>query len=756
MGSNGGLTKGKSHAKGGINMTVKSTGQQIEVEGGEGIINKYVMSDDDKYDFEGKEMTACEIASDLNQQNGNGVKFSCEETENTDLTPLDKEEGFAKGGGVHTMPNGEVILKYVNFEDGWRINLKRLKDYINQNKGNNKYVIIRQDSRKEQELWEFETLNEANAKFNELVELGKTYSKIEKQFAKGGGIAKTIKTQTNPRHLETDAVEEILEDLLFSKGGNIEMIECQNCGWDWKVSDGGDDLYICHKCNTDNEFSKGGNIFGTPNSETTKIAQKYIRENSQLLGLTDTMPTKVTTLDYAKSIRLADEYEAMKDAPTDRKVQEAYEVLAHETEMQYNAVIDKGYKLELWDGKGEPYANSAELLKDISDNKHMYVFATEGGFGEEPITDLQRDQNAMLRKTGYKDVKGKPLLVNDLFRFVHDFFGHSELGNSFGAIGEENAWMAHSRMFSPQARRAMTTETRGQNSWVNFGKHIRRSDNSIPKKGDSDYTPLGKRPFADQKMNLIGDDYTFAKGGEVPLLTGSLEERRKKFSELKLKFKKDGRGYYSSSINVDGNNWKWLIEGSEKHWTYTVEKNGNNIHDDGGVSLKKDWISSANNDYWQILNGECPHEEYANGGLVEWYDSKEKDMNRGNNESYIHAWDCVFGGDRPSISQVKKDLLKFLMEEGMTMQELHDQCEEIYARGGVLGDGEYYVYVVSIYNPNTTGNFPRETETIFVSAKSKFRAIWGLKVPKGFVVSRVVKELDFKGDPVISKKSDQI
>ena len=69
----GGLTKGKSHAKGGIKMKVKSTGQKIEVEGGEGIINKYVMADDEKYTFEGKEKTACEIASDLNQKQVMGL-----------------------------------------------------------------------------------------------------------------------------------------------------------------------------------------------------------------------------------------------------------------------------------------------------------------------------------------------------------------------------------------------------------------------------------------------------------------------------------------------------------------------------------------------------------------------------------------------------------------------------------------------------------------------------------------------------------
>jgi len=29
-------------------------------------------------------------------------------------------------------------------------------------------------------------------------------------------------------------------------------IECDNCGWSWKIKDGGNDLYICHKCGNDN------------------------------------------------------------------------------------------------------------------------------------------------------------------------------------------------------------------------------------------------------------------------------------------------------------------------------------------------------------------------------------------------------------------------------------------------------------------------------------------------------------------------
>jgi ribosomal protein S27AE len=32
-----------------------------------------------------------------------------------------------------------------------------------------------------------------------------------------------------------------------------DKIECDNCGWTWMIADGGDDLYICHKCGHDNQ-----------------------------------------------------------------------------------------------------------------------------------------------------------------------------------------------------------------------------------------------------------------------------------------------------------------------------------------------------------------------------------------------------------------------------------------------------------------------------------------------------------------------
>jgi hypothetical protein len=60
--------------------------------------------------------------------------------------------------------------------------------------------------------------------------------------------------------------------------------------------------------------------------------------------------------------------------------------------------------------------------------------------------------------------------ANEKFRAVHDYFGHlgTKTPNTFGPKGEENAWMAHRQMFSPLAEPALTAETRGQNSYVNY------------------------------------------------------------------------------------------------------------------------------------------------------------------------------------------------------------------------------------------------------------------------------------------------
>ena len=86
----GGLAYGNSHDNGGIKATVASTGQSIEYEGGEGVINKRSMQIEKTYDFNGKKLTPCEIVSQINQMGG-GVKFKCE-----DVKPIIANDGSYK------------------------------------------------------------------------------------------------------------------------------------------------------------------------------------------------------------------------------------------------------------------------------------------------------------------------------------------------------------------------------------------------------------------------------------------------------------------------------------------------------------------------------------------------------------------------------------------------------------------------------------------------------------------------------------
>jgi len=64
-------------------------------------------------------------------------------------------------------------------------------------------------------------------------------------------------------------------------------------------------------------------------------------------------------------------------------------------------------------------------------------------------------------------------------------------------------------MFSAQARRAMTTETRGQNSWVNFGRQ-----NYTPE-GIYKNIPAAERPYAVQKVAILPDVYVVLEHGGV-------------------------------------------------------------------------------------------------------------------------------------------------------------------------------------------------------------------------------------------------
>lgn len=230
------------------------------------------------------------------------------------------------------------------------------------------------------------------------------------------------------------------------------------------------------------------------NEETRGIAERYMRDQ----GIENEPHTGNRPIDEEFAKRVADHFEAAKHDPHNPEVKAAYDALARETMAQYRAMREAGIKIEPFEGRGEPYKNSAEMMRDVRDNKHLYFLRTENAYGTPGAQPLGTPENALLAPSGVK-INGHPLLVNDVFRAVHDYFGHTAEGYEFGPRGEYNAYLAHSKMFSDEAKPALAAETLAQNAWVNFGRHLRRPDGSIPRRGDPDFRPLAERPFGEQK-----------------------------------------------------------------------------------------------------------------------------------------------------------------------------------------------------------------------------------------------------------------
>lgn len=216
-------------------------------------------------------------------------------------------------------------------------------------------------------------------------------------------------------------------------------------------------------------------------------------------GRTREAPLAPVEPDEGMMMRFADEFDAQISKPTDPAVIASYEAAATEVEEQAHFIVGH-LVLERWNGAGEPYPNSTAMIEDVLLRGHFYFLPTEReSFGAGNPEDMN---HPFLRETELTDSNGTPLLVNDLFRIVHDVFAHTTGGAGFGPKGELNAFLEHASMFSDAALPAVAAETLMQNAWVNYGKHMRRPDGTLPKRGDSDYVGLADRRFSDQKAFL--------------------------------------------------------------------------------------------------------------------------------------------------------------------------------------------------------------------------------------------------------------
>lgn len=154
-----------------------------------------------------------------------------------------------------------------------------------------------------------------------------------------------------------------------------------------------------------------------------------------------------------RSRQIADAYDKMPDF--DPKAVPAFKQMAEETGRQFDLLTGPrsrgGLGINVEVTKDDPYGDGGfnpvdnlvhELRHDVTHNNRIKVLSAASTGGHPVFSDDQ----------------------NNMFRAVHDVFGHLGSGRGIDMHGEEAAFQKHASMFSPLARQAMATETRGQNA----------------------------------------------------------------------------------------------------------------------------------------------------------------------------------------------------------------------------------------------------------------------------------------------------
>jgi hypothetical protein len=122
----------------------------------------------------------------------------------------------------------------------------------------------------------------------------------------------------------------------------------------------------------------------------------------------------------------------------------SYRVFMEETTRQFDfltrPVARGGLGVDARVCRDDPYQDFRSLLADVRDLRVLKVYATAGSGNEHPY--LTTDEN-------------------DMFRAVHDAFGHAATGRGFDRHGEEAAFRKRT-MYSSLATVRAGTETRAR------------------------------------------------------------------------------------------------------------------------------------------------------------------------------------------------------------------------------------------------------------------------------------------------------
>ena len=522
-GDAGGMLVGKRHSNGGIKALNKSTGQPLEMEGGEVVITRNAVSDNKKRSFNGKMLTNRQILSEINESGGgvsfadggqvpNDVKFDCNaEYEYGGKTMCGKDLAYAMGGvttAIVTDPNeamadlqstyglGDVYakggsvssdkinnrenkftryqkLRELGFNYNWKtvsdktlkaklkeLNSRYAKGGLIPNVGTVDDFMLKELLMKNKKV--LAILSDKEIAFMKLDNVdviavsGKNYDFI---FTDGKKEFEIINQDRKLKHSLRDARPKIVEfySKRYAKGGTIE---CGSCSWSWDRKDGGDDMYVCHKCGTDNtskyddsksfdkareelgkeylenldKFAEGGqldydefpNYISDPNKDNTLV--EGLSKIKDLGGSTGATLYEYKGKQYvvkagASEGQSVDEFLAnqiyyMLDVPVPRSIllasgSLAKEYIYKERDVDYNEYSDlkliaKGYVADALLGNWDIYKNDNIIIKEGTitpfriDSGGSLRYRARGGkkenFGRE-VTELEtlKENNPKLK-----------------------------------------------------------------------------------------------------------------------------------------------------------------------------------------------------------------------------------------------------------------------------------------------------------------------------------------------------------------------
>lgn len=236
-GSLSGYLVGKTHAEGGIKAVNESTGQPLEMQGGEVVITAPAVSDQTKREFEGKMMTNREILSEINSKGG-GVSFA----DGGDVPKSLKYTGASYKFGGKVMSDHDILM---HINKGHLANGKTLKQIAKMHGVTlldiNKQVKIGLNVESEHTSSSREQLKIVK---DHLVENPEYYTLLKKAGLKKGGVlgktqkenlvknsekgdtpARDLNNYNDVLDLEADGAVGGNDGLTFADGGDLSVLD---------------------------------------------------------------------------------------------------------------------------------------------------------------------------------------------------------------------------------------------------------------------------------------------------------------------------------------------------------------------------------------------------------------------------------------------------------------------------------------------------------------------------------------------------